>query len=309
MVKRLLSLFGMVSALLFAQPVFAWNKAGHMVSGAIAYAELQRESPTTVRRVVAVLRQHPDYEERWQPLLAQVPAEDRDLYLFMLAARWPDDAREEHDFDHPTWHYVNFPYKPGQPNTTPTVPSDEENILTAFHHNSAIAHGRNHPRDRAVALCWVFHLIGDVHQPLHTTKLVTDQFPLPEGDRGGTRFYIRVRPSSSTISLHKLWDDLILGSERFQSVRNRATRIRLQPSHSRGAFPQLADTRFDDWALKESFVLSKQQAYRNGTLRGSKDKNDGEVLPSDYVSTVKPIAESQIMLAGYRLADFLKAQI
>ena len=39
------------------------------------------------------------------------------------------------------------------------------------------------PEERAVAMCWVFHLIGDAHQPLHVTQLYSTQFP--KGDRGG----------------------------------------------------------------------------------------------------------------------------
>jgi hypothetical protein len=38
-----------------------------------------------------------------------------------------------------------------------------------------------------------------------------------------------VKPGSrNAISLHKFWDDLIIGSQRFQTVRNRATLIRQQ---------------------------------------------------------------------------------
>jgi hypothetical protein len=84
--------------------------------------------------------------------------------------------------------------------------------------NQATKHWHTGSRcKRAVALCWVCHLVGDGHQPLHTVKLLTTQFPAPEGDRGGTRFYIRVREGARTISLHTFWDDLILGSERVQS--------------------------------------------------------------------------------------------
>jgi hypothetical protein len=41
-------------------------------------------------------------------------------------------------------------------------------------------------------------------------------------------------------------------------------------------------------------------------LRGSRDQQNGEVFPADYVATVKPLAERRIVLAGYRLADVLK---
>jgi hypothetical protein len=107
---------------------------------------------------------------------------------------------------------INLPYKPeGQPGSVQTVEPPPENVLSAYQANLDIVRGTA-PGDRAVALCWVFHLLGDMHQPLHTIKLFTTQFPAPEGDRGGTRFYIRVKPTNATtISLHAFWDDLVLG--------------------------------------------------------------------------------------------------
>jgi S1/P1 Nuclease len=129
---------------------------------------------------------------------------------------------------------------------------------------------------------------------------------LPEGDRGGTRFYIRVRPDRSTISLHQFWDDLVLGSQRFQTVRNTATRLRLQPEHQRNALPELNELQFNQWAMAESFPLAKEVAYRNGTLQGSRDRTNGTVLPPDYPVTTKPTANRRIILAGYRLADLLQ---
>jgi hypothetical protein len=286
---------------------FAWNKAGHMVSGAIAYADLKQHNPQTLAQVVALLMTHPQFETMWKPKLTQsfLAPEERDLYLFMLAARWPDDIRGDPAFHHAAWHYINFPYKPeGQPASVQTVEPPPENILNAFETNLAIVRGTA-PGDRAVALCWLFHLIGDVHQPLHTVALFTTQFPAPEGDRGGTRFYIRVTPTTRTISLHEFWDDLIQGSERFQNVRNRATELRLRPNHAREQLPELAETQFTQWAKAESVALATTQVYRNGQLRGSRDRENGEVLPGDYIATVKPLAERRMVLAGYRLADVL----
>ena len=169
--------------------------------------------------MVALLKTHPHFETKWKPKLTQlfVAPDERDVLLFMLAARWPDDIRGETAFHHGAWHYINFPYKPAeQPGSVQTVEPPPENVLSAYQANLDIVRGTT-PGDRAVALCWLFHLIGDVHQPLHTVALFTTQFPVPEGDRGGTRFYIRVTPANRTISLHEFWDDLILGSERFQN--------------------------------------------------------------------------------------------
>jgi S1/P1 Nuclease len=286
----------------------AWNKAGHMVSGAIAYADLQQTRPQAVAQVVALLKTHPQFETKWKPQLHRsfVAPDERDLYLFMLAARWPDDIRGDPAFHRGAWHYINFPYKPaGQPASVQTAEPLPENVLRAYQANLDIVRGTV-PGDRAVALCWLFHLIGDVHQPLHTVALFTTQFPAPQGDRGGTRLYIRVTPTTrTTISLHAFWDDLILGSERFQSVRNRATELRLQPHHARHQLPELAETQFAQWARQESFRLATEHAYRNGMLQGSTDDNNGVVLPADYVRTTKPLAERRLVLAGYRLADVL----
>src|SRR6516225_5421492 len=78
-----------------------WNAAGHQVSGAIAYQVLQKESPQTVAKVVAILKQLPDFEKVWGKKLEGVPDNERDELLFMLATRWADDIRGQPKFDHP----------------------------------------------------------------------------------------------------------------------------------------------------------------------------------------------------------------
>lgn len=297
------------TTLILQNPAFAWNKAGHMVSGAIAYSELKQNHQEVIEKMVAILKEHPEYskfEQQWNSLKqSNISAENKNLYLFMWAAKWADEARGNQTFDHPTWHYINFPYQPSNAsNSIPREIAGEENILYAFKKNFDIVQSSaTSNSEKAVAICWLFHLVGDVHQPLHTTKLIINQYPEPEGDRGGTRFYIRVNPDSQTISLHKFWDDLILGSENFQTVRNAATKIRA--SYQRSKLPELRETQFNNWAKLESFRIAKQKAYLNGKLSGSTDKNNGKPLPPNYAATAKPIAERRMSLAGYRLADVL----
>ena len=291
---------------LFPFPAMAWNGSGHMVSGAIAYSDLQKTAPSKVQKVVALLKNHPEYVTRWKPEFenASLTAAEQDQYLFMLAARWPDDSRREPQFNHPSWHYVNIPLTPGSASTPFTA--GQESILTAYPANINILKSNASMSDRAIAFCWFEHLAGDVHQPLHTTKLITADYPEPDGDRGGTRFYIRARSTSSTISLHKFWDDLILGSQKFRSVQNKAIELRSRSGLQRASYPQLTDTRFEDWATQESYKLAKEVVYRNGSLKGSQDKTNGTVLPSDYATSAKTVAERQIVLAGYRMADVMR---
>jgi hypothetical protein len=68
-------------------PVSAWNIPGHMLSGIIAYQVLQQENPPTIEKVTAVLEKHRWYANQWQAKLQDVPITDRDLLLFMQAAR------------------------------------------------------------------------------------------------------------------------------------------------------------------------------------------------------------------------------
>lgn len=283
--------------------LLAWNKAGHMVAGALAYRELKNSSPNVLSKTLEILRKHPHFEERWTPRLALVNDQaDKDMYLFMLAARWPDDIRGDPDFDTPEWHYVNFPFRPPSDRTRKPRGND---ILDGIEENSRIIKDNNQAEeDRAVALCWIFHLVGDIHQPLHSSALFNARFP--QGDRGGTKFYVRVSPESGTYSLHKLWDEMIIKSDRFQGVRNTASELANREHLQRTALPELGEMSPDTWARIESFKAAREIAYNNGELRGSTDDDEGAVLPAGYLDRAKPVAERRMALAGYRLSDLLK---
>ncbi len=280
-----------------AAPALAYNKATHMISAAVAYHVLRAESPQTLEKTVALLKQHPDIGKFKLDAVAEA---DRDLLLLMLAARWPDDIRGNRTYDHPAWHYINFPFKPvGQPDVA-TKPQADDNILKALEQQVAVIRGTGPAADKAVAVCWLLHLIGDLHQPLHVTSLFTSQFP--NGDRGGTRFYIRVKATTAPISLHTLWDGMVLGSDRFQTVRNRA--IKLRSEFPPDKLPELGVAGFEDWA-RESLRLAEEVAYLGGNLAGSPAESSAPALPGDYAAGAKKVAERQVVLAGYRMAKVI----
>jgi S1/P1 Nuclease len=160
-------------------PASAWNIPGHMLSGAIAYQILQQENPGTIEKVKAVLERHPLYANQWQARLQDVPAADHGLVLFMQAARWADDIRSNDKRNHRgPWHYINWPFKPeGQPATVQIREPEPVNILTALAENESIVNNNSDPQRKAVALAWLFHLVGDIHQPLHTAQLFTIEYP------------------------------------------------------------------------------------------------------------------------------------
>jgi S1/P1 Nuclease len=300
------SLLALSVLFVFTSESQAWNKPGHMVTGAVAYDSLKAKNPEALARVLALFKEHPHYVS-WLPTINLLPAENQDRYLFMKAARWPDDVRDDDQYGgdaRAVWHYINFPFVPdGQPDTVKPKDPAATNIFTAFEEQSTLARKKDADDDeRAVALCWVFHLVGDVHQPLHTSTLFTTDFP--HGDRGGTRFYIREIGHKTTEHLHGYWDALVIKSDAPKAVKKRAELIAIDLP--RNALSELEKpSAFKAWA-DESFILAKKHGYRDGKLQGSRDEDNGTVLPKGYRQEVQPIAVRRAALAGYRLADLLE---
>ena len=184
------------------------------------------------------------------------------------------------------------------------------NILTALAENERVVKNENNPEQRAIALSWLFHLVGDIHQPLHTAQLFTVDYP--QGDRGGNEICVRVTQSGQSMNLHRFWDRVITSSQNLTRLRNEATSLRTRQEFQRSQLTELANTGFDSWA-KESFEIATKIAYRNGgsigiRKAGSKDCATvaaAPVLPAGYVVTASRIADRRIILAGYRLADLL----
>jgi len=292
------------------QPAMAWNKAGHMVSGAIAFRELKEFDPQALSKVIEIFKSHPDYSSKWLPAIRkqrkQIGMRNHDQYVFMFAARWADDIRDNVDLHCGSCHFINYPFKPdGQPDSVVVKEPQSVNVERTFEEKLRIAKdGNAAPADRAMALAWIFHVVGDVHQPLHTSALFTTDFP--NGDMGGNLIFVRRKADQPTIRLHTLWDGLVIDSEQFRDVSEKAVELRQRTSHKRAALRELSERDFHDWSKEESFPAARVHAYRSGTIKTGANENSGEPLPSDYIYVVKPFAERRMVLAGYRLADILK---
>lgn len=282
-----------------------------MAVGAIAYEELRRNDPTALARVVRTLKAHPQYAARWKPQSDAAPSATRDKLLFMLAAKWPDDVRDEPNYHREFWHYINYTFRfPAQ--VTGTVLRPDENILTAFRLNrsqltaSGVSEG-----DRAIALCWLFHLSGDAHQPLHASSLVGSGYPEATGDRGGGLYHVRPAGGGAVTKLHAVWDNMIIDfAEPFDQTEFNAIQdlsADLVRRHPRASIARVAIQDPETWA-KESLKLAIAFAYRKGVVKGTLAATNAPKLPANYLSKNHPVAEEQVALAGYRLADLLSAQ-
>jgi hypothetical protein len=230
--------------------------------------------------------------------------------LFMLAARWSDDVRTRDSLQsHPQWHNISLPFKPdGQPDWVQTKPPEAENIVSAMAKNEHIALSSIDKEQRAIATTWLFHLAGDIHEPLHTISLFTMEYPT--GDLRGNRMCVRVAEDQPALRLHQVWDTLTTSSRNAHTLRKLATELR--EKFPRAALTELVRTKPAEWA-KESFEIAKSVAYQNGKFQGTPregqkdcpEVSDAIVLPDGYLRTARVIADRRIMLAGYRLADLL----
>lgn len=302
---------GLILAALLATPrsTGAWSVGGHMVTAAIAHRELLARDPRALQRVLQLLRSHPAYAEWTEQIRKQAARPgarfDPDAALFMLAARWPDDVRRTRD-DHPSWHFVNHPYAVGG---TPPRPAAHPNLEDAFEANRRIVRDANRSAgERAIALSWILHLVGDAHQPLHAVAMYAPGYET--GDRGGNRVLVRTAEGRRPTNLHTLWDGFVLqrGTDLTEADR-RAIELRGRPEFARSRLRELAEKKLSRWTGKESRDAAVRTAYRNGALRGSPDPDSAgaPVLPTGYTGESQALGERRAMLAGLRMADLLGA--
>jgi hypothetical protein len=285
------------------QPVSAraWNSTGHMIIASMAYDQL---SPVTREKWVALLRQHPAFAAWQQTFPKEEPNLEFGRYLFMRASSWPDDIRRSGSpYDHPTWHYIDYPLE--MPNC-PMVPApaNTEDILFGLSHSEKILHDpAAAPADRAASLSWIIHLVGDIQQPLHCVTLVNTTYPAPEGDRGGNLFFVSL--AGLPINLHAVWDSLPGSLLDSQEITLRAKQ--LNGKFPRVGLPELSSASDPlAWSL-EGRALAIDAVYLRGTLPGGRNPNGPlPPLPAGYMAASRALADRRLALGGDRLADTLQ---
>ncbi|MBI1841193.1 MAG: S1/P1 nuclease [Verrucomicrobia bacterium] len=284
----------------WVQAACAFNADGHMIAAALAYRQLD---PATKRAVDALLKQHPEYRV-WKRSFKSGLGVDLGTYAFMRASAWPDEIRRSGDpFDHPNWHFVDYPLRPPQFPSEPR-PAPTDDVLFGMNESEGIIADTSVPaRTRAAHLSWLIHLTADIHQPLHCSSLFNATYPAPDGDRGGNRFFIR--PAQVGIKLHSFWDGLLGSSGTPRTLLNGA--IDLGSRFPATSFPQL-DTHLtvESWTT-ESRSLAIHVAYNLGSLEGHDAASSALTVSAQYLAAAKDLGEKQVALAGYRLAKQIRA--
>lgn len=286
-----------------SSPAGAWTRPGHMVTAAIAFHDLEARDGAVIDRIALLLDSHPD-RAPFEVAEDRAEGRERALRLIMECARWPDDARLT-QYDQPSWHLELMPVvRAGDPPAVAPADAVSMDGVEAFALNARVmANPAATPAQRAVALCWVMHLAGDVHQPLHTAQLFSSAYP--DGDRAGSLQFVIDPQTRKAETLHWFWDDSVHRSGDPASVLARTTEI--EARHPRaavlhGATAQAAD--YGAWA-QESRVLAASLAYAPGPVGGMSER-EARRLPSAYVDDATATAEVRVAMAGYRLADLLR---
>lgn len=294
MIKVLFCILG----LCLSVPASAWDNRGHRVIGELAYERLQAVDPAAVQAVADVMARHPD-KTRFDRNLAGLSGEERTRRMFGLMARWPDDVRKTAS-DRPDWHYALKVANGWTLLDWYTAGAAEDQWAA----NLAIARdAKVRPQDRAVALCWLLHIGGDMHQPLHRGhRLDADWL---KTDRAGTIAFVRRGPGQTPMDLHQLWDGAFDptgagGGDEDGDV----TRLRMAFSPRAAALRSVGG--FNNW-ITESQALARVAAYTGPALLATHTPLDAPPMNPTYMSKLQRIAERRVIEAGVRIGETMKA--
>ena len=123
---RSLLVTGFLAVTLVASPVLAWHEVGHMLTMLVAYKQLSpggTPSPA-VKKLVAILKHHPRYQEDFAGSMPKGLSEDGEArWLLCRASVWPDQIRIDREnqpsyppqpakqgsYHRGVWHYIDTP--------------------------------------------------------------------------------------------------------------------------------------------------------------------------------------------------------
>ena len=299
---RLLAGLAALAVTLTSSAAQAWSEASHQVTGAIAWQDLRQNHPAELAELLSLIRQHQDYG-KFQPFFAQLSPELQERAQFEVLGRWPDDIRGGPE-DHPDWHY-QLRVVSGR---TWLWPFENGNAAFGFGYNYAkLANPCAPATERAKAIGWLIHIIGDVQQPLHAGHQMTEVFSAT--DRAGELAFVK-RPNGEVTDLHQFWDQTLeqsgvslpAGESNWADALVRLwPRRQLSRELAREGEPQAVFASF----LDESAELARLVSYHGTFLRGTADPASAPMVSAAEQAQGIALAQRRIATGGYRIADLL----
>lgn len=209
-------------------PAFAWSEGGHHIIGLMAFDLLNNDEQA---KLLAVRQEHPRYAEDFESPEKLPNDQEISRWRIGRAGYWPDVARKQPKYNRSTWHYelgpalvlgnVQPPSRPGPLPTNATLETQELHISQAIELCRQKLRNANPNEDKALALCWMAHLVADAHQPCHAGSLYAEGvFTENDGDRGANRI-----PTKQKGNMHALWDQLLGDNFTLNATRKRILEI------------------------------------------------------------------------------------
>jgi len=286
---------------------FAWDEVGHKITAYIAW---QRMTPEVRERVHKILMAAPEDSQiaSYYPTYGARTEELRKREYFMFMATWADVIRDRNfetrykNYHKGNWHYYDkfWTVKNGKIEYLP-APEDGGQALERLKSYSEMIRGRANDAQKAVAIAWLEHLIGDLHQPLHTSARVTDLEP--KGDQGGNLFLLTPQgtPRANQENLHWFWDSIVVRN--MPNKDNECDSDFIDPIAEKfmKTYPfakmqgKLAMGRFEDWT-EESLKMAQEDVFSADLIRFQ--------TPSEkYKKKALKVAEERLAMAGYRMGE------
>ncbi len=272
--------------LLTSQPALAWGPQGHRTIGAIADRLL---SPAAHGVVLAIL------------------ADDRDKFgnpsgrtTLESVSDWADEVRHT-PADHPAWHYEDIPVC-GSGEKARFCP-DAECVTEQLKRQIArLGDTASSARQRAEALKWVVHLLGDIHQPLHAAD---------NGDHGGNLVPVVLEGvhTRGRENLHRAWDnDLVQLALDARSRQQPPRNIAALAKEAQNLEREVGQGTPDSWA-QESNHLARNVAYHYPGFSCNSVPRASIVLDRGYLDDAELVVRERLLLAGARLATLLNSTL
>ncbi len=181
-IRFLVRTFLLASVLLISQSAFCWGLMGHRVIGEIAEQHLTKKAKKELRKLIG------------KETLA-------------LWSNWPDFIKSDSTWNYVyPWHYVNLPgHMDKQKFLEELKKLPGKNLYTQI--PAMVAELKDQSlsvEKRKMALSFLVHFIGDLHQPLHVGRAE---------DLGGNKIVIYWFDQKT--NLHSVWDTYFIESQQY----------------------------------------------------------------------------------------------
>ena len=290
--------------------VLAWDDTGHKLTTYIAWEQM---SPQAREKVIKLLLSAPEDSDLSVFYLQDSRSDEvKKRELFMIASTWADIVRDRkfkvryEKYHQGNWHYADTFWREANGKVEIIKESEESTgkaVEQLFAFDKSLRDANVSDADKAIAIAWILHLGGDIHQPLHTSARVTDLEP--KGDQGGNLFLLSPKDAKgeNRLNLHWFWDSIIgrniprkndaCDSDYLPTIAKKITKkypfAKMQSRLELGMF--------DKWQ-QESFRIASTEVFPPTLKRY-------EVPSEGYKKRAFAISQEQIALAGYRLGQML----